>query len=290
MTYGSWGALQSDEINQYLTDKKFDGFTEVEDGELAYAVFSPNQIKSATGNDGSFDPNNPNINFKRFDPELNAIAMELSEMIFEDGDVSFEDYSAQMLEYIGEPIRPLLKPYYEMARVTLEAPNMTSADEVHKYDITNFNHKQYVSNRSGRGKQDSPRTNEVPGNAAVIPGNGGTSGQVGTGKPKGDSRTIGRGRGKGDNDIQPSLFGEQSNIEVSEANKEQSVEKPTTGDTDGRGNGIDSTEGHTDINGGTDAAGNKTDTGVSETFKQRVARKLIEQQKAESIPVKPKTR
>ncbi|MFW9598168.1 MAG: DEAD/DEAH box helicase family protein, partial [Paludibacter sp.] len=251
-----------------------------------YVTFDPKQIKSATGNDGTFDPNNPNINFKRFDPELNAIAMELSEMIFEDGDVSFEDYSAQMLEYIGEPIRPLLKPYYEMARVTLEAPNMTSADEVHKYDITNFNHKQYVSNRSGRSQQDSPRTNEVPGNAEVIPSNGGTSGQVGTGKPKGDSRTIGRGRGKGDNDIQPSLFGEQSNIEVSEANKEQSVEKPTTGDTDGRGNGIDSTEGHTDINGGTDAAGNKTDTGVSETFKQRVARKLIEQQKAESIPVK----
>ena len=92
----------------------------------------------------NIDGGYPNINFKKFDPELNAIAMELSEMIFEDGDVSFESYSAQMLEYIGEPIRQLLKPYYEMARVTLEAPNMTSADEVHKYDITNFNHKQYV--------------------------------------------------------------------------------------------------------------------------------------------------
>lgn len=30
-----------------------------------YVVFSPSQIKSATGNDGSFDPNNPDINFKK---------------------------------------------------------------------------------------------------------------------------------------------------------------------------------------------------------------------------------
>ena len=118
-----------------------------------YVAFDNTQIKSATGNDGGFDGNNPNINFKKFDPELNAIAMELSEMIFEDGDVSFESYSAQMLEYVGEQIRPLLKPYYEMARVTLEAPIMTSADEVHKYDITNFNHKQYVTRKENNSTE-----------------------------------------------------------------------------------------------------------------------------------------
>ena len=251
-----------------------------------YVVFDNTQIKSATGNNGGFDGNNPNINFKKFDPELNAIAMELSEMIFEDGDVSFESYSAQMLDYVGEQIRPLLKPYYEMARVTLEAPNMTSADEVHKFDITNFNHKQYVSNRSRNSQQDSPRTDEVPGNAEIIPINGSRSGQVGNGIPKGNSSKGGRGRGKSNSELQPSLFGEQGDIEVSETNKELSAKKPTTGDTDGRGNGIDSTEGHSDINGRPNESDSKSDVGVSETFKQRVARKLIEQQKAEPIPVK----
>lgn len=224
--------------------------------------------------------------FKRFDPELNAIAMELSEMIFEEGDVSFESYSAQMLEYVGEQIRPLLKPYYEMARVTLEAPNMTSADEVHKYDITNFNHKEYVSNRAGSGKQDSPRTNEIHGDAEIIPTEGSGSGQVGNGIAKNSVRKGGRGRSTSNSSVQPSLFGEQSDIEVPEANKELSTEKPVTGDTDGRGNGIDSTEGHSDFDGRANESDNKADVGVSETFKQRVARKLIEQQKAESIPVK----
>lgn len=32
-----------------------------DEGEIEYIIFSPNQVKSATHNNGSYDPNNPNI-------------------------------------------------------------------------------------------------------------------------------------------------------------------------------------------------------------------------------------
>ncbi len=109
---------------------------------------------------------------------------------------------------------------------------------------------------------------------------------MGNGIAKNNSSKGGRRRSASNRSILPSIFGKSSDNEVPETNKELSTKKPATRDTDGRGNGIDSTEGHYDFDGRANGPGNKADVGVSETFKQRVARKLIEQQKAESIPAK----
>ena len=56
-------------LRKTLLDKGLDGVVyrnEVEDkGNDSYIAFSPNQIKSATGNNGNFDPANPDIRFSR---------------------------------------------------------------------------------------------------------------------------------------------------------------------------------------------------------------------------------
>ena len=59
--------LEPDEVAQAKDDGN-DGYWVIEDGlveESEIAVFSPTQIKSATGNNGNFDPANPDIRFSR---------------------------------------------------------------------------------------------------------------------------------------------------------------------------------------------------------------------------------
>jgi len=224
----------------------------------------------------------PEPQFKRLDSETTDIALDVTEMLFEDGDITFPDYSARMIEALGEGIKPYLSGFYELSRVSIPTQGMTSNIEVANFDIKNFNYKEHVSNRSRHSQPDSTTTDEVPGDAKPIPVDGGTSGSVGNGIKKGSGKTIGRTGSKSRGDLQPSLFGEQSNNELLPGTSE--VEKFTTGDTDGRGNGIDSTEGHL-INGGSSEPGNKIDVGLPETFKQRTVRKIIEQRNAESIPV-----
>ncbi|MDR1076350.1 MAG: LPD5 domain-containing protein [Xanthomonadaceae bacterium] len=73
-----------------MQQQSHDGFIiEDQDGATTYAVFSPNQIKSATGNNGEFDPSNSDIRFSlpegmkddltpsRIDRALNAIDKKL---------------------------------------------------------------------------------------------------------------------------------------------------------------------------------------------------------------------
>lgn len=82
------GALEDEEARIVLTDPKvqeklknagFDGWIGYDeasdetgngDGDLypTYFVFDPEQIKSATGNDGGFDPSNPDIRFSAREP------------------------------------------------------------------------------------------------------------------------------------------------------------------------------------------------------------------------------
>ena len=42
------------------------------DGTFMHIAFAPTQIKSATGNTGAFDPQNPDIRYRLTDPEVNA--------------------------------------------------------------------------------------------------------------------------------------------------------------------------------------------------------------------------
>jgi len=99
----------------------------------------------------------PNYKRESIDPELNQIALDLSEMIFDEGDLKFSDYAAQMIEGIGEEVKPYLKQFYELTRYApgMEGvEKMSTPNEVAKFDIDKFDHKEYISHKteSKKGK------------------------------------------------------------------------------------------------------------------------------------------
>lgn len=60
---GSWDAIENPEFVQWLRRYGgYDGILTMENGALNYGVFHPSQLKSATGNRGTFDPNEDDIN------------------------------------------------------------------------------------------------------------------------------------------------------------------------------------------------------------------------------------
>lgn len=64
---GAWWVIERPAAQKFIKENGFDGFYEQEvsmvgSQEVTLAVFSPDQIKSATGNSGAFDPANPDIN------------------------------------------------------------------------------------------------------------------------------------------------------------------------------------------------------------------------------------
>ena len=75
---------------------------------------------------------------KRLTSETIAAALEVTDMTFEYGYISFADYSARMIDVVGDVIRPYLKVFYELARVSLNVDGMTDAVEVLNFDIDNF--------------------------------------------------------------------------------------------------------------------------------------------------------
>ena len=59
-----WG-LEKPAVVKAIRDAGYDGFYITEEGVTNIAAFNPNQMKSATGNDGGFDPNNDDVRFKK---------------------------------------------------------------------------------------------------------------------------------------------------------------------------------------------------------------------------------
>ena len=58
----TFNITNSNKFKELLIDRGYDGIEAKEGGGLTtYAIFIPNQIKSATNNNGDFDPNNENI-------------------------------------------------------------------------------------------------------------------------------------------------------------------------------------------------------------------------------------
>lgn len=61
-------------IQDFISEMKFDGIVSTELGHTTYGVFRPDQVKSAIGNSGAFDPNNPDIRFSRRDEDLAPVS------------------------------------------------------------------------------------------------------------------------------------------------------------------------------------------------------------------------
>jgi hypothetical protein len=66
---GSWEQIEKPNIQNRLKDLGFDSFYVMEGGQKNLAVYDPSQIKSATGNLGTYDINNPDIRFSLRSPD-----------------------------------------------------------------------------------------------------------------------------------------------------------------------------------------------------------------------------
>lgn len=65
LSSGMWELLEEDDIVNAIRRSGFDAMAVTEQGVENLAVFSPTQLKSATGNRGTFDPGNPDIRYSR---------------------------------------------------------------------------------------------------------------------------------------------------------------------------------------------------------------------------------
>lgn len=62
---GDYGAIESERVQAAIRSLGHDGFYVSEDGQKNLGVYNPSQIKSAIGNVGFFDPENPDIRYSR---------------------------------------------------------------------------------------------------------------------------------------------------------------------------------------------------------------------------------
>lgn len=58
---GDWAIIELKRVQEAIKQAGFDAFYVMEDGVKNIGVFDPKQIKSAIGNKGTFNPNDPNI-------------------------------------------------------------------------------------------------------------------------------------------------------------------------------------------------------------------------------------
>jgi len=58
---GDWRTFEDEDFVEYLRHRGYDALVMTELGNVNYAIFDPRQVKSASGNVGTFDPNDPDI-------------------------------------------------------------------------------------------------------------------------------------------------------------------------------------------------------------------------------------
>jgi len=73
---GHWSTIESEKVQSALKKLGHDGFFVLEGGRKNLAVYDPAQVKSATGNIGTYDINNPDIRFA-----LNAPPKQLTSQV-----------------------------------------------------------------------------------------------------------------------------------------------------------------------------------------------------------------
>jgi GNAT superfamily N-acetyltransferase len=69
---GDWESIESGPVQDVLKASGYDSFFVEEDGHKNLAVYKPEQIKSATGNQGTFDSSNPDIT-KRYGGDVEGL-------------------------------------------------------------------------------------------------------------------------------------------------------------------------------------------------------------------------
>lgn len=78
-----WEYLDED-VRDFLIQQGYDGITTNEDGNAVYVAFEPSQIKSAIGNQGTFDPNEESILLSARTPNASEAHIQMQNLPFKD--------------------------------------------------------------------------------------------------------------------------------------------------------------------------------------------------------------
>ena len=79
--YGDWETIESKNVQDAIKKLGFDGFYVKEGGIKNLAVYKPTQLKSATGNQGTFDIKNPDIRYSLKAPDTPAFKRWFSDSL-----------------------------------------------------------------------------------------------------------------------------------------------------------------------------------------------------------------
>ncbi len=118
------------EISEFLRDNEHDSVIyEFSDGEMEILVLDPGQIKSATGNNGQFDPANPDIRFSRSGVKALAskATAELNKTFNAPGKLSWWHKTIGSMYNLAERA-PAFKPVFEAAQNFIDDVSYYAAD------------------------------------------------------------------------------------------------------------------------------------------------------------------
>lgn len=108
--FGDWEVIESPIAQAAIHDLGYDGYYVKEGGKRNLAVFNPEQIKSATGNIGTFDPENADIRFSVSDNEPRLTHRTIIERLSDGLDNMKPSVLAAIpLNYFEELARPAMK-------------------------------------------------------------------------------------------------------------------------------------------------------------------------------------
>ena len=190
------------------------------------------------------------------DPEVMQAGITLAGYHIEAGARKFADYAKEMINDMGEAIKPYLKSFYNAVRdwpgfdtegmddyaavSTIDVSNLVAENLDNTKEVSNL-HKniQDVPNRSGDSQPNSQNnSDEVSGDEETVPNEGGSSRPVGDESSQQNRETRGGRSSQGGSGLFAPLFGEPSNNKVSQEDQSPELTDDDAGDFDGRGNDL----------------------------------------------------
>lgn len=112
---------QTSNLREELLRNGYDGLiiNDVARGKmdnLSFIALTSAQIKSATGNSGEFSADTDDIRFRQLskaeENELLVLGMQLAPYMFDEGSVSYPDFTAALTDALGDAAAPLAKAMY----------------------------------------------------------------------------------------------------------------------------------------------------------------------------------
>ena len=121
---GHWTHIENKDIQSAIRKAGFDGFYVNEGGVKNLAVYDPSQIKSAIGNRGTYDINNPDIRYSLQHAER---AEELRGII---SDHTLSELKDELMNFEGKPVNKSVSPSDRKEAEEALAPFYKKAEEV----------------------------------------------------------------------------------------------------------------------------------------------------------------